>query len=840
MVENPSQFWSIPSEEVLQSLKTSLKGLTEDDVNRRLDTYKTQLLKAKKKTDVFLVLSGQFKSPITIILILAAILSYFLHDQIDAAIILCIITISALLGFYQEYSAQNAVEKLIELVTVEATVIRNGITVSLPAKAVVPGDIVVFSAGKSIPGDCLLLESKDLFIDEGALTGETYPVEKSNGVLPAETPLALRTNTLFYGTHIISGTAKAVVVHIGKSTEFGKVYERLKLHSPETEFEHGIRRFGYLLLEITLMLVITIFAVNVYLHKSVLSSLLFSLALAVGLTPQLLPAIISVNLAHGARKMAARQVIVKRLSSIENFGGMEVLCSDKTGTLTEGTIHVHSAISPDGAPSETVLFYAYLNAFFETGLVNPIDQSLKNLINFSADGYNKMDEIPYDFIRKRLSVLVSHREEHIVITKGALNTIISICSSAKLSGGQIVPITTADETINNLFQSYSNEGFRIIGVSYRNLYSCKLLTKECESEMTFLGFIVIEDPLKQGIIDTVNTLHQLGVSLKIITGDNKLIARTIGKQIGLSEVHITTGSELNQMSDETLIKAVQKMDIFAETEPNQKERILLALKKSGRVVGYLGDGINDASALHTADVGISVDSAADVAKEASDIVLLKKNLDVLIDGVKEGRAVFSNTMKYIFMATSANFGNMFSMLGASLFLPFLPLLPKQILLTNLLTDFPEMTIAADHVDSELVKKPLRWNISFIRKFMIVFGLISSVFDYCTFGVLLYVLHSTPEQFRTGWFIESVISASLIVLVVRSRKPFFKSRPGEYLLIATVLTVIITVLLPVTPLAALLGFTPIQSYILAAISIIIVLYILSAEFAKKAFYRRVNL
>jgi Mg2+-importing ATPase len=839
MNHNQTSFWSVPSLELLQQLQTTPQGLMSDEVQQRLLRYGSNLLKPKKKSDALTLLLAQFKSPIVLILIFAAGLSFFLRDPIDAVIILVIVLVSGFLGFWQERGAANAVEKLYAIVQIKAMVVRDGDSKEVPIEEVVPGDIVFIKASDVIPGDCLLLESKDLFVDEAALTGETYPVEKSIGTLPPETPLSQRTNSLFMGTHVVSGSARALVIRTGKETEFGKVSERLKLRPPETEFERGVRRFGYFLMEITLVLVIAIFAINVYFARPILESFLFALALAVGLTPTLLPAIISINLAHGAKRMALDKVIVKRLASIENFGSMNVLCSDKTGTLTEGVVKLHSALNVDGHESEKVLLYAFLNSSYETGFMNPIDEAIRKYRQFDLSGYKKLDEVPYDFIRKRLSILISKGDTHLMVTKGALSNVLAVCSSAEIAEGRIVDIDTVKERVQQHFEEFSRKGFRTLGVAYKDVGSDTVITREQEADMTFLGFLILFDPPKPGITETIKQLKHLGVSLKIITGDNRLLAANVSQQVELLNPHILTGGDLHQMSDEALLKRVNDVDVFAEVEPNHKERIILALKKAGHVVGYMGDGINDASALHIADVGISVDSAVDVAKEAADIVLLEKDLNVLVQGVREGRTTFANTLKYVFMASSANFGNMFSMAGASLFLPFLPLLPKQILLTNLLTDFPEMTIATDSVDRELVEKPRRWNIQFIRNFMLTFGLLSSVFDYLTFGVLLLILHATTDQFRTGWFIESVISASVTVLVIRTRKSFFRSKPGKYLLMATLLIVVVTTLFPFTPLAELLGFQPLPMTILLVIGIIVVLYILAAEITKRSFYKRVN-
>lgn len=830
-------FWSVPSAELLQQLQTTPQGLTKDDARQRFIRYGANLLKPTKRSNTLTLLISQFRSPLILILIFAVGLSFFLHDPVNAGIILTIVIVSGLLGFWQEWGAADAVDKLLSIVQIKADVLRDDAIMEIPVEEIVSGDIVMLNAGDVIPGDCLIIESKDLFVDEAALTGETYPEDKMPGILQEETPLAQRTNTLFMGTHVVSGSAKALVVNTGKDTEFGKVSERLAHRPSETEFERGVRRFGYFLMEVTLLLVIIIFAVNVYLARPVLDSFLFSLALAVGLTPQLLPAIISINLAHGAKYMALKKVIVKRLASIENFGSMNVLCSDKTGTLTEGVVHLKAALNVDGDESEKVLLFAYLNSFYEKGFTNPIDEAICSYRTFDLSDYRKLDEEPYDFVRKRLSILVSKGSAHLMITKGALQNVLDACSKAENSSGAIVDIEEVREEIQRRFEELSSQGLRTIGIAYRDLGSASQITKDHEAYMTFLGFLVLFDPVKSGIVDTITDLRLLGISLKIITGDNRLVASHLSQQIGLSNTRILTGRELRRMSDEALLKQVNEADVFAEVEPNQKERIILALKKAKNVVGYMGDGINDASALHAADVGISVESAVDVAKDTADIVLLEKNLAVLVQGVQEGRRTFANTLKYVFMATSANFGNMFSVAGASLFLPFLPLLPKQILLTNLLTDFPEMAIATDDVDRELVEKPRKWDIKFIKRFMIFFGIISSVFDYITFGVLLIILKADPVFFRTGWFVESVLSASLVVLVIRTRKPFFKSTPGSYLLITTLLIASVVMVLPYLHFSTLLGFKPLPANFILALIIILFAYIVTAEVGKKIFYQR---
>ncbi len=834
-IAEQTAFWSSSAEQTLSMVGSVANGLTTHEAEKRLAS-RSSAKRTKGSASSFSLLVGQFKSPIILILLFAVGLSFSLGDSVNASIILAIVLMSGLLGFWQEHGAADAVKKLLAVIQVKASVLRDGKPTDVAAEKILPGDIVLLNAGNVVPGDGLLLESHSLFVNEAALTGETFPVEKLAGVLPADTPLNKRTNTLFAGTYATSGTGRMLVVKVGDETEFGHVSQSLKLRPPETDFEHGIRHFGLLLMQMTMLMVFSIFAINVFLHRPILGSFLFALALAVGLTPQLLPAIISVNLSHGARRMADAKVIVKRLASIENFGSMDVLCSDKTGTLTLGEVKLSSTSNVEGGKCEKALLYAQLNAFFQTGYTNPIDAAILAYRPFDSSTYKKLDEEPYDFVRKRLSVLVANGDQHLMVSKGALSNILNVCVKCDGPDGVAVDIATLQPKIEAQFEALSAQGFRVVGVAYKDLGDQSNIGKDDEKDMTFLGFLALFDPIKEGIVDTLQTLRSLGISLKVITGDNRLVAANVGAQVGLSSANILSGPELKDMSPDALRRRVTQVDIFAEIEPNQKERLIVALKQAGHVVGYIGDGINDASALHVADVGISVANAVDVAKEAADIVLLEKDLAVLQNGVREGRTTFANTLKYVFMATSANFGNMFSMAGASLFLPFLPLLPTQILLTNLLTDFPEMTIATDSVDPEMVDKPHRWDIAFIRRFMLVFGLVSSIFDYLTFGVLMLLLKANPEQFRTGWFLESVVSAAIIVLVIRTRKPLYKSRPGTLLMVATLTMAAATLILPYTPLGRVFGFVPVSPLFLVALAAILAFYILVAELAKKLFYR----
>lgn len=835
-----SEYWSQPLDGLLAALHSTPDGLSTPDAGQRLEQLGPNVLEAREKATAVGLFLDQFKSPIILILLLATGVSAVLKDWVDALIILAIVLGSALLSLVQEYSANTAAEKLRAQVTIRATVLRDGRLQSIPAEEVVPGDVVLLSAGSLIPADGVLLESRDFYVNQAVLTGETFPVEKKPGPVTAQAGLTERANCVFMGTNVRSGNARALIIQTGKATAFGQIAERLTLRPPETEFERGIRRFGYLLTEVMLILVLIVFAVNVFFHKPVLDSLLFSVALAVGLTPQLLPAIISVNLSKGSQAMAADGVIVRRLASIENFGSMDVLCTDKTGTLTEGVVQLDGALDVAGQPSDAVFRYAYLNAYFQTGLANPLDEAIVAQAQPDIGGVSKVDEIPYDFVRKRLSVVVQDGEGRLFIAKGAVDNVLAACTQVQESHAVVTLDDAHQAQIQQRFAEWSGQGFRVLGVAMKPVPWQPAYTRADEHDLMFAGFLLFFDPPKPGVRETIADLAALGVQLKIISGDNRLIALHIAEAVGLEVTGVLTGTELNDLRDEALWQTSESTNLFVEVDPNQKERIILALQKMGHVVGYMGDGINDAPALHTADVGISVEKAVDVAKEAADFVLLERDLAVLHQGIGLGRTTFANTLKYVFITTSANFGNMFSMAGASLFLPFLPMLPKQILLTNLLTDFPAMTMATDIVDPELIEKPRRWNINFIRDFMMTFGLVSSVFDYITFGTLLLILHSRTDQFRTGWFVVSVITELLIMLVMRTQRPFFRSKPVRYLLITILMVAGVTLILPYSPLNGLLGFTPLPASLLFVLGLITMLYLTTSEVAKRVFYKRAKI
>jgi Mg2+-importing ATPase len=836
MDSDDEKFWSIHQDTLLQRLETNYNGLTSVTAAERLESYGPNTIKVKKKASSFTLLLNQFRSPLVLILLGSALVAFIVSDSTDGLIIMSIVLLSSIIGFWQEHMSTNAVEALLSIITVKAEVLRDGASVELPLEQIVPGDVVLLNAGDIVPGDCIILESKDLFINEATLTGETLPNEKNVGVISPDTPLSRRTNMVFMGTSVNSGTAKIVVTATGIGTEFGKITARLRVREPKTEFERGMDRFSAMLMQLTMLFILTIFAFNVYFQRPVMDSFLFALALAVGITPELLPAITSITLASGAKKMAQKKVIVRKLTSIENFGSMDILCSDKTGTITEGIMQIQSAIGPSGADSEKVLLYGYLNASFQGGYENPIDAAIVNYRSFNIEKYQKLDEIPYDFVRKRLSILVSDGSEQIMISKGAVRNILDVCSIVELANGEMRDIKEFLEAIYERFNVLSTQGYRTIAVAYKSVKG-QSITRNMEKEMRFLGFIAISDPLKHDAAETIDKLHSMSLDFKIITGDNQLVAASVGSQLGWENPRILIGSRIREMSDEALISQASLTDIFAEIEPNQKERIILALRKGGQVVGYMGDGINDVSAIHAADVGISVESAADVAKESAEIVLLEKDLGVLIEGITLGRKAFANTIKYISVTISANFGNMISMAGASLLLWFLPLLPKQILALNFLSDFPATTISTDSVDPEMIERPRRWDIGFIKRFMVVFGVQSTLFDFATFGFLLLVLNSTVDQFRTGWFILSIATEIIVMLVIRTRRFFIKSRPSKYLTLSSVVVLVIVVALPLSPLAELLSIVPLPFMTNMGLLGLVLAYTITAEITKFAFYGR---
>lgn len=834
-------FWNNTSEKLYSHVESGPEGITSHSAQSKLKQFGLNSLAKKKKNSAFNYFISQFKNPLVLILLFAVVISAFLQEWIDATIITIIVFGSAILTFVQEYSASNAIEKLQAQVQIKCTVIRDGKEETINSENVVPGDVVKLTAGSLIPADGVLIDADDFFVNQAVLTGETFPVEKTPGVVPENASIAERTNCVFMGTSVSSGFAKALIINTGSSTLFGGIASNLNLRPPETNFEHGIRHFGYLLSQIMLIMVIVVFAVKMLLKDPVIDSLLFAIALAVGLSPEMLPAIISITLAKGATEMAKQGVIVQRLNAIENFGSMDVLCTDKTGTITQGVVILDQAVDAIGIESQMVLQYAALNSANQTGLDNPLDTAIVKKAKdekLNLADYKKKEEIPFDFKRKRLSIIVQKgSEKPIFITKGALDPVLSVCSKVEKANGIANLDKTLLDEIYNKFDEWSNKGYRVLGVASKNVDPQANYHVQDEKDLVFAGFLLFFDPPKKDAVKTIKDLAALGITLKIITGDNHLVANHIAAEVGIDVDLIITGSQLNSMSNEALMRVADQADIFAEVDPNQKERIILALKKLGHVVGYMGDGINDASALQAADVGLSVDNAVDVAKQAADFILLKNDLGVLQHGIEKGRITFSNTMKYVMTTTSANFGNMFSMAGASLILPFLPLLAKQILLNNFLSDLPSITIASDNVDQDMLAKPHRWDIKFIRNFMVVFGLTSSFFDYLTFFTLLVVIKSAEAEFQTGWFIESLLTELAITLIVRTRKSIFKSKPSRLLAISTLAVAILTIIIPYLPFSKYFGFVPLPFWLMAVILGITLIYAAASELVKNLFYKR---
>ncbi len=828
-----NQFWQFDTDYWFELLKSSEKGLTQSAADALLSEEPFhQKAQSTFKKDILLFVN-QFNSPLMLLLIGAVIISAFLGDTSDVFIILFIVLSTGLLSFFQERNAGKVVEQLQSMIALKNTVLRDGTLKEVASKEIVKGDVILLNAGDMIPADCLLFEENELHANESSLTGESYPVKKTVGALDAETELSKRTNCLWEGTNIMSGSGKALVIQTGEQTVFGKIAVSAS-ENVETTFEKGIKDFGYLLMKITLILAVVILTINLLNHKGIIESALFALALAVGMAPELLPAITTISMSAGAKRLLSKKVIVKKLNSIQNLGEVNLLCTDKTGTITEGVIKVAGITDVSEQESQFVKQLAYWNAYFETGYSNAIDDALKQL-KLDSPNVEKIGEVPYDFIRKRLSIGVNNAGTKLLISKGSFWQILSICSKIKLANDTVEDIESHKQALQASFETYGSKGLRAIAICYKNI-DTNFISKDLETEMIFAGFILMNDPIKSGIKETIDQLQQLKVGLKIITGDNKNVAASIALGIGIPNPIILTGKELLNTSPEALKQLVKKTHIFAEVEPQQKERIILALKQS-YTVAYMGDGINDISALNAADVGISVDNAVDVAREAADFVLMEKDLMVLVDGIKEGRKTFANTLKYLYISTGSTFGNMCSVAIASLVLPFLPMLPKQILLTNFLTDFPFLTVTTDDVDKEQLDKPGKWNLKIIRNYMIVFGIHSSLFDLITFLTLLYFLKVKESEFQTGWFIESVLSELFIVFIIRTHKNFFKSKPGKYLVILNLLALILTLSLPYLPFMQSIGLSPLPLSNLVTMLLIVVAYILTADLLKVWFFKK---
>ena len=839
-------YWSLDPDTLAAHFGTPPGGLTSGQAEAQLAAVGPNSVEDAPRLTALRLLLRQFESPLVLILAFAAVISLVLQQWVDAGIILAIVLGSSLLSFYQEYRASAAVEDLKKRLALTARVLRDGTDKVLPVTQIVPGDLVLLSAGNLIPADGIVIEAQDFLVSEASMTGESFPVEKRPGRIAANAHLAERTNTVFLGASVRSGTAQVLVVRTGRRTEFGAIAARLHARQPETDFARGVRLFGFLLIRVMVVIVIFVLTMNLLLHRPVVESLLFAAALAVGLSPELLPAIISVTLSAGARAMGKRGVIVRRLDAIENLGSMTILCTDKTGTLTEGTIVLSDVLDSASRPSDAVRQLAYVNAALETGIANPLDTAIVAAgatAGLTTEGLTKIDEIPYDFVRRRLTIVVADSADpgnHLIITKGAFANVLDSCKAFERDGAEVLLDQAARAQMDALFTAKGQEGFRVLALATRRVTAKPDYDRGDERDMVFRGFLIFLDPPKPEARETIGNLARLGIAIKVISGDNRHVTAHMAEAVGLDAKSMLTGEELAGMRDEALWHLAPRTDLFVEIDPQQKERIVRALQRTGHSVGYLGDGINDAPALHAADVGISVAEAVDVARESADIILLSRDLDVLRQGVEDGRRTFANTLKYISITTSANFGNMISMGLATPLLPFLPLAAKQILLNNFLSDLPSLAIASDTVDPEQVSSPQRWSVKDIQRFMIVFGLISSVFDLLTFGVLLYIFDAGQAVFQTSWFMISLLTELAVVLVLRTRKPAFRSRPSRLLLWSTLAVAAATFATPfLGGVSALFGFVPLSAPELAAVVVIVGGYIVATEIAKAWFFRREN-
>jgi Mg2+-importing ATPase len=834
------RFWGLARPDLLARLEATPAGLTSAEAKQRLRLHGPNSLVAESRFAALIGFLRFFANPLVLTLLAASAISIALGDPIGGSIIIAIVLLSVIVNFYVEFQARHAVEDIRKQVATTAAVLRDGHEVELPVSELVPGDIVRLNAGDLAPADGRLLDAKDLHVRESALTGESLPVDKGAHDLPdGQHNIADACNCVFLGTAVQTGIGTAVIVRTGKDTAFGEIAQRLAMRPPETEFGRGIRHFGLMITRVIMLLVLFVLLVNIVLHRPLLESFLFSVALAVGMTPEMMPMIITITLAQGARRMARKKVLVKQLSAIEDFGSVEILCSDKTGTLTEGEIVLDRHVDVHGVDDENVLRFIYLNSYFQAGIKSPLDDAILKHGHPGIGEYQKVDEIPFDFNRKRLSVMARRGGEYTLITKGEAESVFAICATAIIDGAPQPFNESRRAQAAETFQKLSADGFRVLGVAFRKVEQHEACVLASEQEMTLAGFAAFLDPPKEGILAVLDALKKNGVSVVIMTGDNQYVTQKVTHDVGLPTDRIVTGNQMDTMDDAALAYQAEHGAIFARVSPEQKNRVILGLKARGHVVGYIGDGINDAPSLHTADVGISVMNGVDVAKDAAKIILLEKDLAVLNEGVIEGRRCFANIMKYIIMSTSSNFGNMFSMAAASLFLPFLPMLPTQILLNNFLYDTSQVAVPGDNVDPALLHKPKRWQIGFIRQFMTIIGPISSLYDFLTFGVLLWLFHASTNAplFRTGWFVESLATQTLVVFVIRTAGNPFRSRPSGRLLIGVVAVSVAGAVLPYTRLGAALGFVPLPLALLGAISLLALTYLILVQAVKTWFYRR---
>lgn len=825
-------------ESIYKFLKSNEKGLSVDEAKRRLVVYGPNTITKNRKAGLAKRFVSSFASPLVLALLIIAILSFFLGERVSAYLIIAMAFMGVLLSFIQGTKAQNNVEKLLDMVRIQTKVLRNGKLEDIDVAQVVPGDIVSLSAGNMASADIRVIQGKNLFINQSSLTGESMPVEKTADDLSSKTSdIFSADNIVCMGSSVVSGSGLGLVVQTGKNTQFGQLSVELMKRPVETSFDKGIKQFTWLMLRLILLCALAIFLINAVFKGDFAQALLFSLAVAVGLVPEMLPVMIALNLSKGAINMAKKKVIIKNLNSIQNFGAMDILCADKTGTLTIDRVTLIKYCDLAGEKDDEVIDLAYVNSFHQSGVNNILDQAI---LEFHKKPYDtkKIDEIPYDNVRRMLSVVEKTDQNIKMICKGAPEEVIKRCLSYELSGSKHELTPTTKAKLNEQYKKLSQEGFIVLAVAYKTVEQKKNYTFEDEQDLVFKGFVAFLDPPKLTAQEALGRLEAKGVSLKILSGDNEFVVRKICSEFGIATGNLITGSQLDKLSDDKLKTLLKETSVFARLIPLQKERIIKSLQDSGHVVGFLGDGINDAPALKIADVGISVNNAVDIAKDTADIILLRKSLNVLEDCLIDGRKTFRNVVKYIKMGASSNFGNMFSMVGASILLPFLPMLPVQILLNNMLYDFSQITIPTDNVDEDSLLKPTPWNIDFIKKFMFVMGPVSSLFDFITFGFLWYIFRASPEMFHTGWFIESLFTQTLIVFVIRTRKvPFIKSNPSDLLLYSSLAVILAGSAIVFSSVGKYFGFVALPPILFITLMAISIVYLFTTQIIKDLFIKK---
>ena len=840
MPEDKPAFWSEPLADLSARLGAGPAGLSSAEAAARLARYGPNVLRSARRQTFLLLALSRFRNPLVLLLIVAGVISALTGDATSAAIIITMAFLSVLLDSVQEFRAGAAAERLRQSVAVRVSALRDGRPASIPARDLVPGDVVLLAAGDLVPADGRVLEARDCFVNQALLTGEPYPVEKHPSSSPAAA-MGEAVDAVFMGTSTVSGSARVLIGATGPDTALGEIGASLSRQPPPTAFETGTRSFGFLILRMAVLMVLFVILVNALRHRPLLESFLFAVALAVGLTPELLPMVISVTLSRGALRMADQKVIVKRLAAIHDLGSMDVLATDKTGTLTEAQIRLEKHLDPLGRDTARVLELAFLNSRFESGLRSPLDEAILRHEEVDVAGWTKVDEVPFDFERRRVSVLVSGpKNPRLLVVKGAFEDVLRHSTSYEGNGpDDLRPLdAAARKAMAERFDDLSQEGFRVLGIAWKTEPAdCMHCAITDETELVFAGFAAFEDPPKKSAAPALRALAASGVTVKVVTGDNELVTRHVCAELGIPVAGVLTGPEIEKLTDPALEAQAERTTLFCRMVPAQKNRVILALKRRGHVVGYLGDGINDAPSLHSADVAISVDGGVDVAKAAADMILLEEDLGVLHDGILEGRRTFGNIMKYIMMGTSSSFGNMFSMAGAALFLPFLPMRPVQILLNNFLYDVSEVPIPMDSVDADLIRRPRRWDMRLIRDFMLVVGPVSSLFDFLTFWVLLRVLHAGEALFQTGWFVESLATQVLVIFVIRTRGNPLRSRPSHLLTFTSLAVVALAALLPLTPLAPALGFVAPPPRFFLILAAMVAVYLAGVQGVKTWFYRR---